>query len=330
MKNNKSKYFFRRTVSFAAAMAIIACLASGGTEVSATFSSSYLDSGSVTVNIDTSAGRKAISPYIYGINSESDLSGVSVNAIIQTDPEISSYNWENNLSNDGIRNSRRLVNTFSANRQSEAGLYTDYLVTRAGRYGIHSRYVTLQMMGKVAGNVGSDKLWNDVLFNKNDSYLSRPNTDDDVVYMDEYISFLVNKYDYAMNGGINGYFLGNEPENWSVRYPEAVPQPVTADELIKRSSELACSVKMIDPTALVYGPSLNGIEAFININNPDDWEQHGIEYSWFIDYYLDGMKKASEENGSRLLDVLDIHYHTEATNGLLQPIIDSDDVFSFH
>ena len=328
MKNNKSKYFFRRTVSFAAAMAIIACLASGGTEVSATFSSSYLDSGSVTVNIDTSAGRKAISPYIYGINSESDLSGVSVNAIIQTDPEISSYNWENNLSNDGIRNSRRLVNTFSANRQSEAGLYTDYLVTRAGRYGIHSRYVTLQMMGKVAGNVGSDKLWNDVLFNKNDSYLSRPNTDDDVVYMDEYISFLVNKYDYAMNGGINGYFLGNEPENWSVRYPEAVPQPVTADELIKRSSELACSVKMIDPTALVYGPSLNGIEAFININNPDDWEQHGIEYSWFIDYYLDGMKKASEENGSRLLDVLDIHYHTEATNGLLQPIIDSDDVFS--
>ncbi|MDE6594505.1 MAG: glycoside hydrolase family 44 protein, partial [Oscillospiraceae bacterium] len=79
---------------------------------------------------------------------------------------------------------------------------------------------------------------------------------------------------------------------------------------------------------LVYGPSLNGIEAFININNPDDWEQHGIEYSWFIDYYLDGMKKASEEKGTRLLDVLDIHYHTEATNGLLQPIIDSDDVFS--
>lgn len=328
MKNNKIKYFFRRAASFAAAMAIVFAAANSGTEVSASFSSSYVDSGSVTVSIDTSAGRKAISPYIYGINSESDLSGVSVNAVIQTDPDVSSYNWENNLSNNGSGNSLRLVNSYPVNRQSEAGLYTDYLVTRAGRYGIPSRYVTLQMMGKAAGNMNSDKTWNDVLFEKNDSYLSRPNTEDDVVYMDEYVSFLVNKYDYAMNGGINGYFLGNEPENWSERYPEAVPQPVTADELIKRSSELAYSVKKIDPTALVYGPSLNGIEAFININNPDDWEQYGIEYSWFIDYYLDGMRKASEESGTRLLDVLDIHYHTEARNDLLQPIIDGDDVFS--
>ncbi|MDE5741317.1 MAG: glycoside hydrolase family 44 protein [Oscillospiraceae bacterium] len=328
MKRIKNKYFFRRTVSLAAAAAIVFCAANSGTGVSATFSSSYLDTGSVTVNIDTSAGRKAISPYIYGINAESDLSGVSVNAVIQTDPDVSSYNWENNLSNDGFGNTNRLVSSYSANRQSEAGLYTDHLVKRAGRYGIPSRYVTLQMMGKVAGNTSPDKLWIDALFEKNDAYLSRPNTDDDVVYMDEYVSFLVNKYDYAMNGGINGYFLGCEPENWSVRYPEAVPEPVTADELIKRSSELAYSVKKIDPTALVYGPSVSGIEAFININNPEDWEQHGIEYSWFIDYYLEGMRLASEEKGTRLLDVLDIHYHTEATNGLLEPIIDSDDVFS--
>lgn len=328
MKRNKNKYFFRRTVSLAAAAAIIFCAANSGTEVSAAFSSSYTDTGSVIVNIDTSAGRKAISPYIYGINSESDLSGVSVNAIIQTDPQVSSYNWENNMSNNGSGNDRSLVSLYPPNKQSEAGLYTEYLVSRAGRYGIPSRYVTLQMMGKAAGSMSSSNIWNDVQFEKNDAYLSIPDTNDGIVYMDEYVSFLVNKYDYAMNGGINGYFLGNEPENWSERYPEAVPQPVTADELINRSSELAYSVKKIDPTALVYGPSLNGIEAFININNPDDWEQHGIEYSWFIDYYLDGMKKASEEKGTRLLDVLDIHYHTEATNGLLQPIIDSDDVFS--
>lgn len=328
MKSNKNKYVFKRIVSAVSVSAIILYSANAGTEAGATFSSSYLDTGSVTVNIDTSSGRKAISPYIYGINSESDLSGVTVNAVIQTHPDVSSYNWESNLSNDGSGNSNVLVSTYPESKLSEPGLYTDYLVKRANRYNISSRYVTLQMMGKVAGNRFSDKLWNDVLFTKNDSYLSKPNTEDGVVYMDEYVSFLVNKYDYAVNGGINGYFLGNEPENWSVRYPEAVPQPVTADELIKSSSELANSVKKIDPTALVYGPSLNGIEAFINIKNPDDWEKHGLDYSWFIDYYLDGMRIASEEAGTRLLDVLDIHYHTEATNGLLQPIIDSDDVFS--
>ena len=219
MKNNRIKYFFRRTASLTAAAAIVFCAANPENEVSASFSSSYDDTGSVIVNIDTSAGRKAISPYIYGINSESDLSGVSVNAIIQTDPQVSSYNWENNMSNDGSGNERSLVSLYPPNKQSDAGLYAEYLVSRAKRYNIPSRYVTLQMMGKVAGSVGSDKLWYDALFEKNDTYLSRPNTDDSVVYMDEYVSFLVNKYDYAMNGGINGYFLRNEPEKCSERYP---------------------------------------------------------------------------------------------------------------
>lgn len=323
-----NKYIFKRIVSAVSVLAVVLYSANAGAEVNATFGSSYLDTGSVIVNIDTSAGRKSISPYIYGINSESDLSDVTVNALIQTDPRVSSYNWENNLSNDGGVNGHFLVSSYPQNKLSEPGLYTEYLITRANRYNIPSRYVTLQMMGRAAGNVNSDNLWIDSLFDKNDTYLSRPNTEDDIVYMDEYVSFLVNKYDYAVNGGINGYFLGYEPESWSERYPDAVPRPVAADELIKRSAKLAYSVKKIDPTALVYGPSVNGIEAFVNINNPDDWEQHGIEYSWFIDYYLDGMRMASEEAGTRLLDVLDIHYHTEATNGLLQPIIDSDDVFS--
>lgn len=323
-----NKYIFKRIVSAVSVLAVVLYSSNAGAEVNATFGSSYLDTGSVIVNIDTSAGRKSISPYIYGINSESDLSDVTVNAIIQTDPRVSSYNWENNLSNDGGVNGHFLVSSYPQNKLSEPGLYTEYLVARANRYNIPSRYVTLQMMGRAAGDVNSDKLWIDSLFDKNDTYLSRPNTEDDIVYMDEYVSFLVNKYDYAVNGGINGYFLGYEPESWSERYPDAVPRSVTADDLIKRSAKLAYSVKKIDPTALVYGPSVNGIEAFVNINNPDDWEQHGIEYSWFIDYYLDGMRMASEEAGTRLLDVLDIHYHTEATNGLLQPIIDSDDVFS--
>lgn len=329
MKVNKPLFRnkVRRTLSLVSAIAIVSAAANGGTDVSAAFGSSYADTGDVSVTIDTASGKKAISPYIYGINSEADLSGVKVNAIIQTDPLVSSYNWENNLANNGTSNTDALVSAYPESRRSEPGLYTDYLVKRASRYNVPSRYVTLQMMGKAAGEIGS-ALWNDALFEKNDAYLSRPDTEDGVVYMDEYVSFLVNKYDYAMNGGINGYFLGNEPENWSERYPIAVPKPVTADELIERSSELAYSVKKIDPTALVYGPSLNGIEAFININNPDDWEQHGFEYSWFIDYYLDGMKKASEETGTRLLDVLDVHYHTEATNGLLEPIISGNDVFS--
>ena len=181
-------------------------------------------------------------------------------------------------------------------------------------------------MDQIAGN--SEVSLKKVLFDKNDSYLSSPDTEDDAVYMDEYVSYLVNKYGYAADGGINGYFLGNEPENYSELYPDAVTEKMTAEELVTRSSELAYAVKKIDPTALVYGPSLNGIISFININNSDDWDQYSNEYSWFIDYYLASMKNKSDSMGMRLLDVLDVKYHTEATNSLYQPIINSSDRLS--
>lgn len=307
--------------------------------VSAMFSSSYRDTDSISVEINVSAGHKAISPYIYGINAETSLSGLTVNALKQSDPRLSSYNWETNFSNsaegENSFNSNDLVKTYPADRQREPALYTDNLVSKAKRYEIPSRYVTLQMMGAAAADSAgavypSDGAarWKRVLFRKHDSFFSEPDITDDSVYMDEYVSFLVNKYGYADDGGINGYFLDNEPENWYGLYPNAIARQITSDELIARSAELAGSVKRIDPAALVYGPSINGIEAFINLKNPDDWDKHAQDYSWFIDYYLKGMSDASDAAGTRLLDVLDIHYHTEATNGLLEPIISGTDNFS--
>lgn len=303
------------------------------------FSSSYVDTDNISVEIDVSAENKAISPYIYGINAETSLSGLTVNALKQSDPRLSSYNWETNFSNSAEGknggNSNDLVKTYPADRQRDPALYTDNLVSKAKRYEIPSKYATLQMMGAVAADSAGSVYpsdgavrWKRVLFRKHDSFFSEPDITDDSVYMDEYVSFLVNKYGYADDGGINGYFLDNEPENWFELYPYAITRQITSDELAARSAELAESVKRIDPTALVYGPSISGIEAFINLKNPDDWDKHAQDYSWFIDYYLDGMRKASEAAGTRLLDVLDIHYHTEATNGLLEPIISGTDNFS--
>lgn len=338
-----NKRSLKRTAAFLFSCCVCATLVSlpfaNAASVSAMFSSSYRDTDSISVEIDVSAEHKAISPYIYGINAETSLSGLTVNALKQSDPRLSSYNWETNFSNSAEgkngSNNNDLVKSYPADRQREPALYTDNLVSKAKRYEIPSRYVTLQMMGAAAADSAgavypSDGAvrWKRVLFQKHDSFFSEPDITDDSVYMDEYVSFLANKYGYAVDGGINGYFLDNEPENWFELYPYAVTRQITSDELIARSAELAGAVKRIDPTALVYGPSISGIEAFINLKNPDDWDKHAQDYSWFIDYYLNGMREASEAAGTRLLDVLDIHYHTEATNGLLEPIINGSDNFS--
>ena len=51
-----------------------------------------------------------------------------------------------------------------------------------------------------------------------------------------------------------------------------------------------------------------------NFTDTPDWKKIKSDngYRWFIDYYLDSMKKAEDEQGRRLLDVLDLHFYTEA------------------
>ena len=70
----------------------------------------------------------------------------------------------------------------------------------------------------------------------------------------------------------------------------------------------------MDSGAEVFGPSLFGYSAFDSFAGATDWQQLKADngYRWFIDYYLDEMRKAEESGGTRLLDVLDIHYYTEA------------------
>lgn len=304
----------------------------------AMFGQNITDTEDIDIYIDVYSERREISRYIYGLNLSSDMDGVTVYGTKQGGDTISSYNWENNSANmtaaDNYENSYDLVSEYDRKNWSIPALYTSDLVKKAAEYNISSRYVTLQMMGFVANDsygaaeFGDLDRWAAVRFNKGDDLSIQPDLHDGVVYMDEYVSYLVSTYGYAADGGINGYFLDREPEKWDENFAIVRPAHVTADELAASSAALASSVKKIDPTALVYGPSINGIESYVNLGNQSDWDKHSREYSWFIDFYLDRMRAASDAAGTRLLDVLDLHFISEAKSALLEPIIGSDSVFA--
>lgn len=82
-----NKRSLKRTAAFLFSCCVCAALVSlpfaNAGKVSAMFSSSYRDTDSISVEIDVSAEHKAISPYIYGINAETSLSGLTVNALKQ-------------------------------------------------------------------------------------------------------------------------------------------------------------------------------------------------------------------------------------------------------
>ncbi|MGN1089931.1 MAG: glycoside hydrolase family 44 protein, partial [Huintestinicola sp.] len=316
-----------------------------GTEFSADNSIVELfpETGSADITVRPDEERHKISPYIYGINDVGDISGFSPTVIKQTGTSLSTYNWENNCSNPGESgfnsNDISLVDSYSSASWNTPALYTDILYNKSRHANIPVKLVTLPMMGYVAkdsmGIVSDDVFsrttrWCETKYRKNETFLISPDTTDGEVYIDEYVSFLVNKYGTSSEGGINGYFLDRQPDLWSKNFSVLGLPEITPSELVSRSAELASSVKAIDSTAFVFGPSVSDLQGCINLGSSDSWNSisENKEYSWFIDYYLSEMRAAGEKAGYRLLDCLDIHYYTKAMTPLGVSVVSSNDEYS--
>lgn len=280
----------------------------------------------VTVNL--SGEKKEISPYIYGVNeygNTNNLKNISVNAVRQGGNRYTGYNWETNYSNAGedwIHSSDTNIGditdgpAYAAQRLSES----------CQKYNVPYKMTTLQMAGYVAadknGSVSDSEAapsarWNKVEFQKDGALSLTPDLEDDTVYMDEYVNYLVQTLgDSTTKTGIQGYNLDNEPVLWNDTHPLIHADEVSNSELISKSIALANVVKNIDPNAEVFGPAFWGMLPCIQAGNGDtykdaDWEAVKNDYSWYMDYYLKQMADAEQEYGKRLLDVVDVHYYAQ-------------------
>ncbi len=281
----------------------------------------------VNITIDTSKDRKHISPYIYGVNAELMEQDVKPGSVRAGGNRYTAYNWENNASNAGSDWKNNSDNYFQQSVDKDKkdlpgciALKLNEVCRQKDAYSL----MTLQLAGYVSadmnGEVTKDQAapserWKKVELVKGNDLSAKPDINDDTVYMDEFVNYLVKTLGDSKNGGINGYSLDNEPGLWKHTHSLVHPKQTGCEEIVEKSVTMAKAVKAIDPGADVFGPALFGYGAFTNFAGAGDWnkiKQDKPEYKWFIDYYLDEMKKAEEENGVRLLDVLDVHFYTEA------------------
>lgn len=306
----------RRFVALTAAVSLIL------TGTPASFSAAESE---LTVYIDTEKEQKLISPYIYGISSEAELSDVSIKALKQGSIGFSSYNWENNASNSGPafyhENGFRLLEHYPESRWGQPGLIPERLVEAGALYNVPMTVTTLPLGRYVAadGNgivlssqIAPSERFKELSFNKNAPLADTPDLNDDTVYLDEYINYLIQKFGKADTAtGIKGYALDYEPELWNVNQPVLHIEPIGMDELISRSEELAGVIKNLDSSALVYGGEFSGIRTLADFGGSPDWQEYSNKYKWFLDYYLTRMHAAGTSAGKRVFDVLDIHYFSE-------------------
>ncbi len=292
----------------------------------------------VNFNITVNDSLKPISTYIYGTNQLLN-GGENWASRRLGGNRLTGYNWENNASNAGSDYNQQSDNylTWIAGIPSDSenvpGIVTTNFHNQSLQLGTYS-LVTLQMAGYVAkdkngpvseAETAPSPRWATVKFEKDSSYSLIPNTSDTVVYEDEYVNFLVNKYGMANTAnGIKGYALDNEPALWPSTHPRIHPLQTTCREIIQKSIALSKAVKDIDSSAEIFGPALYGFSAYQTFQGAPDWNtvRSGKSYSWFIDYYLDKMKEAEDSTGKRLLDVLDVHWYPEAIGD--NRITDSD------
>lgn len=284
--------------------------------------------GTVNITVNPDNAVREISPYIYGVNSGVDLTQVTAKAFRLGGNRMSAYNWENNMSNAGsdyrnMSDKYLVTNVAEEFRNVSGGAALDAAKTSADN-NIPYTLLTLQMLGYVSSNkrgsvteenAAPSDWWCRVENRKNGEFTLSPDKKDGVVYMDEYLNYLFSKAGKSGSGtGFRGFALDNEPALWSSTHSFVQRERLTCGELIEKSVSLASVVKDMDSGAEVFGPSLFGYTAFDSFCNPPDWEQIKTEnnYRWFIDYYLDEMKKAGSEQDRRLLDVLDLHFYTEA------------------
>jgi mannan endo-1,4-beta-mannosidase len=287
----------------------------------------------VTFTINTAAERKPINPLIYGINHTNDFpvygSPENYGSIRLGGNRLTGYNWEINASNAGedyFNNSDDFLcdefglttaecNTagtvFNRFRQRAGNMYTLATLPLAG-------YVAADKNGPVsATEAAPSPRWKQIQHIKGSAFTLTPNPNDNVVYSDEFMNYLVTTIGSAATTGIKAYNLDNEPGLWNPAappqtHPHLHPGPVSAVELATKSRALARAIKSVDPTAETYGGVFYGFSDFYNLQAASDWPALENGYGWYMDYFLEQMRQESNGFGRRLLDVIDLHWYPEA------------------
>jgi fibronectin type 3 domain-containing protein len=280
----------------------------------------------VTITINPSQ-TKSISPYIYGLNFYSGVTGAPPQLTFDRagGNRWTAYNWESNASNAGsdylYENDDYLSSSTvpaEAVRSFIAGDQSNGLAS----------LITVQLQGLVAGDENGPvsvanppdlTRFKQVVDQKSTvssaPFTITPPTTDANVFMDEFVWALDQKFSGVGIFGANATHptfvsLDNEPELWNSTHLEVQgPNPVTSDAYIAKTITIAEALKNQFPDMVIFGPVHYGFQGIYNWQGELSATPSGA--NWFPDKYLTALSTASATYGKPLVDVYDFHWYAE-------------------
>jgi fibronectin type 3 domain-containing protein len=280
----------------------------------------------VTITINP-AQTKPISPYIYGINFYSGVTGAPPQLTFDRagGNRWTAYNWETNASNAGsdylYENDDYLSSSTvpaEAVRSFIAGDQSNGLAS----------LMTVQLQGLVSGDESGPvnvtnppdlTRFKQVVDQKSTvssaPFTINPPTTNANVFMDEFVWALDQKFSGMGIFGANPTHptfvsLDNEPELWNSTHLEVQgPNPVTSDDYIAKTITMTEALKNQFPDMVIFGPVHYGFQGIYNWQGELSATPSGA--NWFPDKYLTALSTASATYGKPLVDVYDFHWYAE-------------------
>ena len=119
-------------------------------------------------------------------------------------------------------------------------------------------------------------------------------------------------------GGVRFYAMDNEPALWNSTHRDVHPLPLSYDELWTRTLDYASVAKAREPAAQVIGLSRGLVQYFWSAkdgcsNGPDRAAHGGLG---LLEWYLAQVRADELASGVRKVDVLDVHYYPQAGTAL--------------
>jgi fibronectin type 3 domain-containing protein len=283
-------------------------------------------SADITITINPSV-TKAISPYIYGINFYSGITGAP--PLLTFDRaggnRWTAYNWETNASNAGSDYIYNNDNYLSSSTVPAEAVRT--FISGDQSKGVAS-LLTVQLEGLVSADENGPvsianppdlTRFKTVVDKKstvsNVPFTITPPTTDANVYMDEFVWALDQKFSGMGTFGASPSHpvfvsLDNEPELWNSTHLEVQgPTAVTSDNYITKTINLSKALKDQFPNVVIFGPVHYGFQGIYNWQGELGATPSGT--NWFPDKYLQALKTASTSYGKPLVDVYDFHWYVE-------------------
>lgn len=273
----------------------------------------------IQITIDATAPGHPIAPLIYGMNvgtmRPAEVEGlvreVGITVARAGGNRFSAYNWETNASNAG--SDWQFFNDGYLSGSDEPCDAIRGLLEAAEQGSLHALLTT-----QLGDYVSADKQGNDVRktakfletrfhrnqFRKPGPLNLVPDTEDKVVYQDEFLNWVRQKYPH----GKWLVTLDNEADLWPHTHVILWPKRPDYAEVVRRNVEAAKAVRFALPEAEILGFASYGWNGWRTLQGHADEKRKGE----FLNYYLAEMKKASDAANQRLIDYVDLHWYPEA------------------